>query len=379
MNFKTKAYEFQFNTRQYILSWLYGRKVESQAIQKPFVPKRTLFVLTGLIGDSIMSFPAITAARTIWPDTHIAVLGKAHNRDLFVNSSDVDEFYVCDADPLSVRKSGDIKKLESWLSRGEFDLAIILLGDQYAHLLAKAKIPVRVGVAGTHMERCLTHTYDIGGAHLWGMNERLNSLRCLGFEIDHADPRLTPQADSTRSATRKLAEAGLKDGSKFAIIHPFGSTTRQWWDLERIPELASYLQTRHDLKLVIVGKRYSLNGVLVEPFFPPSTSDIVNVVDKLTLAELVATIELSRIVITTDSGPFHIAGALQKPIVGLFRSHRPEHAADYRTATVVFGKSEHCNEQCIWDKCMANPCREMQNISLGEIIRSVDLLLQDEG
>ena len=126
-----------------------------------------MFVLAGLIGDSVMCLPAISEARRLWPEAHITVLGKTHNRELISACPFYDEFYECNADPFSLRRSKDIKALERWLVDQKFDAAIILLGDQFAHLLARAGIPVRVGVNGTLLQSCLTHTYNIGRPEEW--------------------------------------------------------------------------------------------------------------------------------------------------------------------------------------------------------------------
>jgi ADP-heptose:LPS heptosyltransferase len=157
---------------------------------KTFAPNKVLFVVCGLIGDSVMSIPTIIEARRIWQNSHFTVLVRKHNHELLSGNPSIDEFYECSADPFSFRKAGEIKNLQNWLSSESFDVAIILGVDQYAHLLAKAKIPVRVGVKGSMLESYLTHTYDIVSPKICASNERLNSLRCLGYKVENTLPKL---------------------------------------------------------------------------------------------------------------------------------------------------------------------------------------------
>ena len=105
-----------------------------------------------------------------------------------------------------------------------------------------------------------------------------------------------------------------------------------------------------------------------------SNGGIIDTTGKLTIRELIAVISRAEMVVTTDSGPFHIAGALRRPTVGLFRARRPEHRNAYQSAQVVLGEDESCNSTCEWDRCASNPCRQMRSISLGDVKRAVEEL-----
>lgn len=332
-----------------------------------FQPSAVLFVLAGLIGDSVMSLPAIIEARRIWPNARITVLGKKHNRELIAACTFFDEFYECNADPFSLRKSGEIKKLESWLTEQGFDAAFVLLGDQFAHLLAGAGIPVRVGVDGTVLENCLTHTYEIGSPQAWGSNERLNALRCLGYSVEKALPELSVDDEARRTGREKLAALGLDESRDYVVLHPFGSSRRQWWRLDDVGELAARLEER-DFQTVLIGGSETVSQISKD-------TDVIDSTGQLTLPELLAVIDGSKLVITTDSGPFHISGALGKPIVGLFRSRRPEHAKQYGTASVLFGENEQCMQACKWDSCETEPCRQMEDITIEGVAESIEVFL----
>ena len=116
------------------------------------------------------------------------------------------------------------------------------------------------------------------------------------------------------------AALGMKPGARFVAIHPFGSTRRQWWPSGRVNELASALVRDRDTNVVLVGGPETRGLVSLEA---ERSFDATGV---LTISELVALLADASLVVSTDSGPFHIAGALGTPLVGLFRSSRPEHA-----------------------------------------------------
>lgn len=365
MNLKSSIYSYQLGLRQRIAGALLGEGLGVPVDPKVFQPERVLFVLSGLIGDSVMSLPPITIARGLWPEAKIAVLGKRHNRELIEGCEFFDEFYEFNGDPFSIRRSRETSDLQRWLSRKHFDAGFILLGDQFAHLLARARIPVRVGVKGTPLEACLTHSYEIGEPRTWGASERLNAIRCLGYPVEDEHPRLKV-GDAVRAASiEKLRKLGI-GSDRYLVVHPFGSTKRQWWPLDRVSEFAANLHKQHNLEVVLTGGPDTVTSPA------PNDADIIDTRGKLTLQELIAVIGSAKLVVTTDSGPFHIAGALGTPTVGLFRSRRPEHARQYPTATVVFGENSACATECDWDRCGAAECRQMQEISADRVISAVN-------
>lgn len=176
-------------------------------------PRKVLLILTGLIGDSVMATPVIAEARKLWPRAEITLLGTPNSVALFEACPELDALRVAGVDAFSLRGWNRIAQLKQWLAVCHFDVAIIILGDQFAALLATAQIPVRVGVRGSLLESCLTHRYEIESARTWGPSERLNALRCLGFQVLDAPPSpigfsACPHLLGTETRRRRLGAGG---------------------------------------------------------------------------------------------------------------------------------------------------------------------------
>jgi ADP-heptose:LPS heptosyltransferase len=102
-----------------------------------------------------------------------------------------------------------------------------------------------------------------------------------------------------------------------------------------------------------------------------TSADIIDTTGQLTLTELKAVIANAELVITTDSGPFHIAGAFGKQIIGLFRARRPELAGIFPAARVILGQNETCQKTCKWDHCRTANCKQLFNISVNDILLKI--------
>ncbi|HXG68171.1 MAG TPA: glycosyltransferase family 9 protein [Blastocatellia bacterium] len=369
MNVRADLYKWQYLTRQW-LAGQYSRlkyfPTRGRKEQEGQEPERVLLIATGLIGDTVMSTPVILEARRLWPEAKITLLGRKHNCELLSACPLLDSCIEAPAIPFSIRKRREIAALKERVREERFDLAIILLGDQFALMLAEVGIPVRVGVRGHLLEPCLTHTYDIRSPREWGPAERLNALRCLGYDVRDVRPQLWVSDDARDAVWRKLADWGLTRGEDYALIHPFGSEMRKWWSVDKVGELAVKLRQEWGLRTVLVG------GSETRDFVPEHVRvRVIDTTGRLSLQELAAAIDQARVVISTDSGPYHIAGALARPIVGLFPSLRPEHANRYPEARIVFGHDASCQHSCKWDYCQSQHCRQLTAISVVGVVSAV--------
>ena len=71
-------------------------------------------------------------------------------------------------------------------------------------------------------------------------------------------------------------------------------------------------------------------------------TNVYNLVGRTTLRELVALLDLSKLVICYDSGPMHIAAALNKPLVAIFGPTDLNRTGPYSSAAQVVSLGLDC-------------------------------------
>jgi heptosyltransferase I len=320
-----------------------------------------------MLGDTVMCLPVLETAREAWPQARLCAVVTPRIREMLAGAGYVDEFLVGTGDPMSIRGRERTRQTLEQLSERRFDIAIMLLGDQYAPLFYRAGVPIRIGAAPSVYEPLLTKTYYIGDGRTWGPYERLGALRALGVETAHRIPRLDipPQA---RAEFQRWREQSLGDANQpYVFIHPFASVPMRRWPLDRVPQLAQQVYQLTGIRcLVDGGPEFRSVAASI-----PSSQSLINTVGTFSIPLLLAAIESASLVVSTDSGPYHMAGALGKPIIGLFRGRRPEHANRYPRARVIFGAYPSCEEVCRWDSCRAEPCHEINAISIEEVLKEI--------
>ena len=123
-------------------------------------------------------------------------------------------------------------------------------------------------------------------------------------------------------------DTNLKD---LILIHP-----GRGWDSKTFPSdvWQSYIDTIIDsgFKVAVIGKRISKEQGIVEV----DTSRCIDLVDKLTVEELITLIANANILISNDSAPIHIAGAFDNWIGVIATCKHPEKILPYRHCSMFY-------------------------------------------
>lgn len=336
--------------------------------------------VSGLLGDTVMCTPVMAETRRLFPDAHIVGLVNRLNHDLLEPSGWFDEFLVYDnsAFPWRPHNIKALRLLSRSIQEKQFDLAIILLGDDWAPMLYRAGIPWRIGPQEAYFAGLMTHAYSIGRRNAWGPTERLNALRCLGAGVDSVLPQVVVSEKARSGIRQRLRWDSLSTRQPLVVFHPFAASSSRTLPVEKIIRIVQGIIRESDAQVMLIGGgRYQelfKDGPL------PKTKGIYNYVGQLSIQETCALIELADVVLTTDSGPMHLAGALGRPTVGLFRAIRPEYANMYPTVVPVFwDDGVQCLKGCWWESwsgCREIPCRQLVGISDETIIHAVTRQLQ---
>jgi ADP-heptose:LPS heptosyltransferase len=135
-----------------------------------------------------------------------------------------------------------------------------------------------------------------------------------GLSLDRS-PEIFPTKDERANVDDVLEQIG-KD---YIVVH-----MRRWaWENKNIDlEIWSALFTRlHEkypgLKIVAVGAQYDYH-------VPADPEKFVDLVGQLSIGEIQYLISQARVFVGPDSGPFHIAGTTNTPIVALISHLLPE-------------------------------------------------------
>jgi len=163
---------------------------------------------------------------------------------------------------------------------------------------------VGISPKGSLQKKVLTHTAKQAHSLRHTVEKNLDLLRRIGiFPKDHE-----------KELFFSLPEKAVVEGP-FVLIHPTSRWLFKCWPAEKMRLLAKTLIEKGE-KVVLTGGTDPMELAMIEEI--AKDLPVINLAGKVTLKQLGALIDASKLLICVDSVPLHLASALKKPVVALF-------------------------------------------------------------
>jgi heptosyltransferase II len=287
------------------------------------VARRFLVFHTAFIGDLILTLPATQALRNRYPDARIVVVAIPAAAAVLRGHPSIDEVIVYDKRGAD-RGTGGFFRLVRTLAAQQFDTAIVPHRSLRSALaVAWARIPRRVGFTTSAGSPFLTDrvVYD-PGSHETERNLALVAVQGIEAYGDRR-PVLPFSATDAAEGDRLLRAHGSDaDQVPCVALAPGSVWFTKRWPASYFSTLAREL-TRKGIRVVLAGgadDRELCDGIASACVDGPS---VVNASGILTLRQSAELLRRCRLVITNDSAPLHLAGAVGTPVFALFGATVP--------------------------------------------------------
>lgn len=150
-----------------------------------------------------------------------------------------------------------------------------------------------------------------------------------------------------------------------------GGWPAKLWPMSRYAELAETLVNNYSCEILIIWGPGERDKAL---HLHEQTRVKTSLIPKTNLKELAAILSRVTVMITTDSGPMHIAAAMQTPCIALFGPTHPQLQGPYgKNHQVVVAESVDCLG-CNRTTCNNNRC--MQLITVQQLLKAADMILR---
>ena len=124
-----------------------------------------------------------------------------------------------------------------------------------------------------------------------------------------------PQPEEAEEKIEQLlGEAKIERGDKFIVIHPSASCPSKRWPQEHFSQLVRLLKEKTGFPVVVVtsGGEEEFGEKII------SANDVIDLRGDLSISELGSLLKRAGLFISNDSGPVHIAAALEVPVISIF-------------------------------------------------------------
>ena len=278
---------------------------------------KILIIRVDGIGDLLNSTPAISLLRENYASAEITVLASPLNAPVLMGNPDVDRVLVFDRDG---KHRGILARLQFYreLRRERFQLVVAMQTAMWSHLVAfLSGAPYRLGRYQKRFRSTLTHAwrgrYRKGETHEVDRNLELVRLICEGEGKRKLVYHVLPDEITTAKAQR--TSWGVEDDAFLIGIHPGGSSFDKRWPEKQYAELADRLAQQYNATILLL--RGPEEAELVQNIQEAMQSHAITYAPE-TIRELGAMLSCCDLVVCNDSGPMHLAAALDAPMVAIF-------------------------------------------------------------
>ena len=283
-------------------------------------PQRILITRLSAIGDCILTLPLACAVRRAFPRARVEWIVERPSHALLEGHDCIDRLHVLPKGWLkSFRQVAAIRRT---LRSRHFDVVLDPQGLTRSSLLGwLSGAPIRACLEPPWAREAApwlaTHRVTPQAEHV--VPRQLALLRLWGIEIGHVEFRLPDYPAAAAAVQRWLANQSL---APFAVLNVGASWPTKLWLPERFAQVARGLQDNYRLPSVVVwaGEAGRSKAELVAKL----AGGAARMAPEFSLPELAELLRQSSLMVSSDTGPLHLAVATGTPSVGLYGPTRPE-------------------------------------------------------
>lgn len=288
--------------------------------------KNILIIKMSSLGDVVHALPTLAALRHNCPQANITWAIHKQFADILPGKPWLDDVIFIDRNKLI--SPFYLRELWKNLHHRHFDMSLDLQGWVKSGIVslcagAKEKYGYWELREGSHLiSKPLIgqHQYD----HV--IERHLDTIRVLDGFVEEVEFPLPCNQIALEKVRQLLPFYHGKDES-YIVVAPGARWNLKEWAPESFAELCERLCNDHR-KVVLIGTNDDLiKGYKIESIV--QHKNLVNLIGKTTIAELIELIRGCDLYVSADTGPLHIANALKKPLIALFGTTSSERSGPY--------------------------------------------------
>ena len=329
-------------------------------------PERFLLIRTDRIGDTILTLPTVTALRKKYPAAFIIFLAQPYTAPLIEQYEGIDLLLTYEPERQHKGWLGIIQ-LSRELEELKIDAALLFYPRaELAFALFKAKIPLRIGTAYRwysfllnqrifeHRKECRKHEAEYNMSLLTSLLPGDTQQPLTEFKKWSPEPWW----DNFRA---ELSSAG------YVIVHSGNGASAPNLNKIQYRLIIRLLLEKTNWTVILTGTsgEEKLVHELAEGFPEERVKEVAG---RFSLAEFFSVIRRSSLLITSSTGPLHLANAAGTPLLGFFcpvKPHTPNRWGPYDQQKWVVTPKLDSPEICKLKNCPHGGC--LQQLSDSEI------------
>lgn len=322
-----------------------------------------LIVRLGSLGDVIHTIPAAAALRAAFPDARIDWLTAPQYLELLGLVEGLNTRIGLDTRALvggPHSAIGAIRRLRKHRYDAVLDMQGLLKSAAVARLAGARRT---VGFTREHLREPAAATFYTdtvapeGAAHI--IQKHLAMTKAVGVnDTTIRFPLQVPESQAVAALTQRL-------GGGFVLLNPGAAWPNKRWAPSRFGAVASELAKTRGLRSVVMwgpGERELAATVVAASEGTAELAPQTRIIDLFTLARA------ASLMISGDTGPMHITGAVGTPIVGLFGPTSAQRNGPWAADDEVISRFDRC--ECVYERRCRRSNMCINDIQVDDVMRA---------
>lgn len=335
--------------------------------------KKILIIKPSALGDIVHSLPFLCAVKKQFPGAEIDWV-VAHGLHTFLEGHPmINQLWVIQKDrwkKLSRLPStfAEIRELKNALKARNYDVAIDLSGLLRSGIITWfSKARIKLGFKAADEGSPLFYTHKIHGSmNIHAIDRYLEIAKFMGCKINKIEYAL-PRYDPNPPILNELP-------SEYVVMSPSAGKPANRWHAEKFGRVASKLS----LPTIVIASNAETR--IANLAVAHSDGKAISIAGRTGLKDLIALIAKATFFVCNDTGPMHIAAALNIPVFAIFGPANPIRTGPYGTFHTVIQKKMDCSPCYRKKPCTHFRWRCMNDLSVDDVLNAINKrFATDEG
>jgi ADP-heptose:LPS heptosyltransferase len=281
--------------------------------------KKIAILRANALGDFIVTLPAIHAIRAAYPHAELVLLGKPWHKDFLEGKrTPIDRVVVIPVSSGLREEPGEVpdeEQLNIFFSGSEkerYDIAMHFQGKGIAAnpFLKRLNAKLTVGLTcpqAISLDRSVEFYY-----YQSEVIRYLEVASLIGASRGKLEPEINILQKDRDEALAYLRRIG---SGPYIVLHPCGTDLRRMWQNEKFSELGDFLAMK-GYKVIFTGSEN--DSEVVSSIIHSMKYPGLNASGLLSLGGLAGLFSESKLVVSIDTGPLHLARASGTRTIGIY-------------------------------------------------------------
>ena len=326
-----------------------------------------LIVRLGSLGDVVHGIPVAAALRQEFPAARIDWMVDPRYVELLDLVKGIDRRIA--VDPRAIKHGTGRQKFRETLRelrKSDYDAVIDLQGLLKSAMLARSvRGRKTIGFPRRHLREPLARLFYTAAPDPGDATHVIYKNLALLVPLKVEDRRLRFPLEIPRTSTvLQIAERFEPNG--YALINPGAAWPNKQWPPERFGEVASAIARDFGWRSLVLwgpGEQEIAHSVVA------ASGGAADASPPTTITDLVGVARSARLMISGDTGPLHIAGAVGTPIVALYGPTQPERNGPWGLYDIAISRVQQCS--CVYERKCRKTERCIDDIGVAEVMSAV--------